>query len=413
MRRAFAAAFAAAAALACLAPVARASMEQFASFDVFADERDDENVLDHFLARPLDDWRDEWEGSGGGARFDQGCLSSSLWYQSNEIKTRSDVGRHTHLDIGFYERTDLEGAWQWLQIDVLHATSRFGAFGGRFRPAADKSRQDFALLWSAGDARSPIEAHVTFGIEDAFNKLWTFRSAEVGDTHYEPYRAHPFEPAIALVRRGARHRIEFSGTWLTPSRRDLVDPLPANCGTASLHGGEALARAECSAGAWTLGARFEDRQAASARTSPVAPGDAHNFRRLWSGELSAKRRLSPRLEAEVRGAYVARSQDWRPPTADATFEGIDRLATAELVWRARPALRLRAGLLHDRIGIACRGAVPGPTYGSRKESRATIGVEARFGRTHLLVVEGIELDQEPYSVTFHHDKGFLHLQTSF
>jgi hypothetical protein len=28
-------------------------------------------------------------------------------------------------------------------------------------------------------------------------------------------------------------------------------------------------------------------------------------------------------------------------------------------------------------------------------------------------VEGIELDSEPYTVTFHHDKTFLHLQTTF
>jgi hypothetical protein len=31
----------------------------------------------------------------------------------------------------------------------------------------------------------------------------------------------------------------------------------------------------------------------------------------------------------------------------------------------------------------------------------------------LQASEGVELDAEPYEVSFHHDKGFLHLQTTF
>jgi hypothetical protein len=31
----------------------------------------------------------------------------------------------------------------------------------------------------------------------------------------------------------------------------------------------------------------------------------------------------------------------------------------------------------------------------------------------LQAIEGIELDHEPYDVWFIHDKGFLHLQTTF
>ena len=37
----------------------------------------------------------------------------------------------------------------------------------------------------------------------------------------------------------------------------------------------------------------------------------------------------------------------------------------------------------------------------------------RFGRVSLQVVEGLELDREPYEVWAVHDKGFVQLQTTF
>ena len=74
---------------------------------------------------------------------------------------------------------------------------------------------------------------------------------------------------------------------------------------------------------------------------------------------------------------------------------------------------MRFGLLHNRIGITRQGLIPDFTWGTRKESRAFIGLQARFGRVRVAGIEGIELDSEPYQVSFHHDKGFLQLQTTF
>ena len=42
-----------------------------------------------------------------------------------------------------------------------------------------------------------------------------------------------------------------------------------------------------------------------------------------------------------------------------------------------------------------------------------MGLRARFGKVSVEGIEGIELDQEPYQVVWHHDKGFLKLQTTF
>jgi hypothetical protein len=69
--------------------------------------------------------------------------------------------------------------------------------------------------------------------------------------------------------------------------------------------------------------------------------------------------------------------------------------------------------MYDRISIAQGGRVLVESQGSRKESRAFIGLEAHFGNVTLSGVEGIELDTEPYEVWFVHDKGFLQLQATF
>ena len=53
------------------------------------------------------------------------------------------------------------------------------------------------------------------------------------------------------------------------------------------------------------------------------------------------------------------------------------------------------------------------SWGTRNESRAYVGVSARFGRVRLDGVEGIELDPEGYEVWFVHDKAFLQFQTTF
>ena len=69
--------------------------------------------------------------------------------------------------------------------------------------------------------------------------------------------------------------------------------------------------------------------------------------------------------------------------------------------------------MFDRITVANEGMPYLQTYGTRNESRAFVGLSARFGRVSIHAVEGIELDPEPYEVWLVHDKGFLHLQATF
>jgi hypothetical protein len=399
-------------ALALLARPARASVEEFSSFDVFGMETDDESVIDRFLARTPEEWRSGWESATSALRADQGCLTSATWYQANEFKARSPLGRRSWLDVGFMQRTDLEANWEWFQFDFHRATDHVGVLGWRVRPSYEKSQQDFAVMWEGGDATRPLQGRAVFTFEDAFNNFWEFKQAKVGD-HNEPYIQHPFEPALAGVWRGRRHHFEVSGTWLTPSRKRILDPDPARSGTFSLWGSKVSARAEGTLGAQHVVAAFEDIQARSEKTLLGQPGGGAVFRRHWTAELALGRDLATRLHAEARYLYQARDASWAPPVGNGSFRALDRVGALELGWRASPNWLVKAGLLYDRIGIARAGAVPGGTYGSRKESRGFFGFQARFGNVQVQVVEGVELDSEPYEVAFHHDKTFLHLQTTF
>jgi hypothetical protein len=399
-------------ALALLAVPARASVEEFSSFDVFGLEMDDESVLDHYLARAPDEWRAQWESAPSAARADQGCLTSGTWYQANEFKGRSSLGRRAWLDVGFVQRTDLEASWQWLQFDVRRATDHIGVLGLRVRPAYDKSTQDFAVMWEGGDVTRPLQGAATFTFEDAFNKFWEFKQEKVGN-HAEPYVQHPFEPALSGVWRGKRHRLEASGEWLTPSHKDIVDPDPALSGSYALWGAKMFARGEYAFGAQQLVAAFEDIQARSEQPLDSRVGDGHVFRRRWTAELALRRQLAPRLQLEGRYLYEDRDATWRPPVASARFRALDRVGALELAWRAHPDWLVKTGLLYDRVGVARVGDVPGFTYASRKETRGYFGFQARFDKVQVQIVEGVELDREPYSVAVHHDKTFLHLQTTF
>ena len=130
-------------------------------------------------------------------------------------------------------------------------------------------------------------------------------------------------------------------------------------------------------------------------------------------EAAVARTIVPRFRAELRGIRQSRDETWSPPFGPGLFAGIDRMLQLDTRWEATHTLHVRTGVLYDRIHIEKSGYQPYPTFGSRKESRGYVGLEARFGRVSFEAIEGIELDQEPYDVWFHHDKGFLHLQTTF
>ena len=117
--------------------------------------------------------------------------------------------------------------------------------------------------------------------------------------------------------------------------------------------------------------------------------------------------------AEAGGVYQERRGRWSPPSVPASFDAIDRLYHAEIAWTVKPGLVARIGGLFDRITVARSTALESLGYGTRNETRAYLGLAARFGNVSVYGVEGFELDHEPYDVVLVHDKGFLGLMARF
>jgi hypothetical protein len=396
----------------CAAP-ARASTEEFSSFDVERPEEDDESVLDHLLARPPAEWHDEWERAPQAFRTSQACLTSGQWYTDHQLKLVSPLGRRARFGLRLDRVESDLVTYDNLELWFLFP-QRAGTLGVMFRPYYDKSRQDFALTWELGADTTRDQLRLVYGLEDLFNNLWVWRQTRVGESG-QPYDRHPWEPAIKAALRRPRWRLETEGKWLTPARRRIA-----------LYGGPVTGRAQSLWGAWgsaaieakalgaTWMARTENRQARSTdQPVDLSGGDARNSRRMWQVELAARRAAWRDVTIEGRWLYVDRMQSYRPPLADARFHSIDRTLQLETRWVARTGLVVRLGGLFDRVSVIKSGETGHFTHGTRDESRAYFGLVARFGRVSLSGIEGIELDPENYEVWHHHDKGFLSLQTTF
>ncbi|OGF04779.1 MAG: hypothetical protein A2W00_00635 [Candidatus Eisenbacteria bacterium RBG_16_71_46] len=397
-----------------LAPApARAGMEEWSTFSVEAQEEDDESLLDHYLTRMPRVWRDEWERAPQALRTAQGCLTSGQWFIDTDLKLRSPLGRRARFGLDLRQSETDNASFDYLDFSFKFPT-RFGTPGAMFRPLHDKSRQDFALTWEAGDDTAGTQVQAAFTFEDMFNNLWAFRQTRVGDDS-EPYDRHPYEPALRWVTRGEGLRAEIAGRWLTPSTKRVLNSVSGGGDRlGTLWGTLGYASIEARA----LGLEWEavgiDQQAASTDRPFADPTvDGYDFRRKWSGEIALRRSLHPRVTAEARWLYQRRTQDHRPPLGPATFDAIDRTFVFETTVRVAPTLAARLGGIYDRITVAQTGAWRAFTYGTRNESRAYLGLIARFGRVSVQGVEGIELDPEPYDVWLVHDKGFLQLQTTF
>lgn len=392
-------------------PAVRASVEEFQNFDVALQEEDDENLLDHQLTRMPRTWRESWERADGGFRTAQGCLTSGQWYMVNELRTRAPLGDRAWLAVEYRDVQDNEDKYGWLQLDFRYP-SRIGTWGWRFRPSFDKSRQDFSLLYDWGDGTTPLQVQAAFTLEDMFNSFWEFRQTRAGN-RAEPYRKHPVEPALRVISRGRQHRVEAYGQWLTSSIKDLEELDPAQNRRQTLWGERAGLEVSVSRGAWTGETRFDQVQAYSTDVPITGTSDSRSFRRRWVAEAALRRAISLRVTAEARWVYQDRTQDWHPTLGDGWFHAIDRMPMAEVAWQAHERVLARFGTMYNRVGVAKEGLIPAFTWGTRKESRLFLGLQVRFGKVLVQGVECVELDHEPYEVSFHHDKGFLHMQTTF
>jgi hypothetical protein len=132
------------------------------------------------------------------------------------------------------------------------------------------------------------------------------------------------------------------------------------------------------------------------------------------------RRIGEHGSVLLRFFYQERTQVWEPvlPTP---LGVIDRMPMIESSFRAKWDFGMRVGYMRKRVTVSgypggpnfIFGGAKFPTFGSRYENRAFFSLQKQFGRVRIEGTEGIELDHETYPVTFHHDKGFIHIQTTF
>jgi hypothetical protein len=394
------------------ARTARAASEEFSTFGLFGTEEDDESTIDHLLTSTPPAWRDQWERSRLAVRMSQGCFTSGQWIVDSDLKLSTSIGGAATF--GVYDRRYESDDATWTYTDLLlRFPTRFGALGGYFRPYHDKSRQDFGGFWDTGNDSIGLETRVVFTLEDAFNNFWAFRQTRVGDLS-EPYLRHPYEAALHVVDREPWVRWEVSGKWLTPSTQQVIaGPTAAEYRMATLWGaqGDGSAELRTFGLTWLGSAHIKQARSVDDVNDPAgAQGD--RWRNRWSTAIGV-RGATHRTTADLQWVYEVRRDHYHPATPEVGLDGTDRVVWLDSWSRLTPTLNLRLGGMVDWISIATSDPYPFPTYGSRRETRAYFGFGARFGNFAVSALEGIELDREPYPVTWHHDKGFITLQATF
>ncbi|HTO90056.1 MAG TPA: hypothetical protein VMJ70_02895 [Candidatus Sulfotelmatobacter sp.] len=396
--------------------IARASIEEFSTFSVVNQEKDDESMIDHFLTRAPNPWLDEWARSPQILRTAQGCLTSGRWLIDTDLRLRAPLGQRAWLGVNYLQNQSDILQYQYLDL-YFNYPMPAGVLGVMFRAMPDKASQDLGFSWGFGSDTSAYQLNLTFTLEDVFNNFWAFRQTQVGQLS-EPYQKRPYEPALHFATRHDHWRAEVSGKWLTSSRKSVyVQFYGANQEFHELWGAYATGQIERDLGKLTLGARGWNRQARD-QDIPVSPLVIPDlgYRRQWQAEGYFRRPMNLMRGVLVQGSYIyqGRCEFSGPPDTQYILVCDDRMMNLDVTAVINRQFTFRAGGLFDRIGVDATRAAPfTETDGTRNESRAYFGLIARFGAVSVAGIEGIELDPEPYPVTFHHDKGFLQLQAAF
>ena len=390
---------------------ARASYEEFSSLTVGKTEEDDEYLFDLELVRSPFYWHDEYDQASNAFRSSQGCFTAGQWHIDNQLKFEVPLGDTARFKLDYLDYADMESVYGWTRLEARFPIAHIGRLGFRYSPNFEKSRQDMGLLWEHGNVRSPLEVQAVFTLEDVFNNFWAQRQVKVGG-QAEPYVRHPYEPALRLTWRGGGPKISVNAKWLTPSTKQFQTTDPALRRTEKLWGAKGDGVISQRIGRTTIEGQFETVQASSYAYWEQQTGDHHLYGRRWRAKGSLIQDFGRDAHVAVRYFYMDRIQVWRPPTADATLSVIDRCVMLDSWFKAPWGLGARLGIMRDRVTVSENG-IPTETEGTRYEDRAIISLHKQFGRVRLQGIEGIELDKEPYPVTFHHDKGQIQLQTTF
>ena len=391
---------------------ARASYEEFSTFDVGHTEDDDEFLFDHEMVRSPSDWHAQFDQALNAYRTSMGCMTAGQWFMDNELKVEVPMGDTTRFVLEYRDVQDMEAIYGWTRLEARFPIANTGRWGFRFSPNFEKSRQDMALVWDHSRASSPLQVQAVFTLEDVFNNFWSTRQVKVGG-EAQPYIRHPYEPAMSVGWHGSGLTFRARAKWLTPSTKDFQTTDPALRRVVKLWGAKGDGLVSQTIGRTTIEAAFEDIQASTYAYWEQQPGDHHTFNRRWRIRGSLVQDFGEHAHAALRYFYMDRTEVWRPPIANSMLNVIDRALGLETGFQGPWGLGIRLGAMRDRVTVTGDVWDLAKSQGTRYEDRAFFSLQKQFGRVRLQGTEGIELDHETYEVTFHHDKGFIQLQTTF
>jgi len=391
---------------------ARASYEEFSTLNVGVTEGDDEYMFDQELARSPFYWHDEYNQTTNAFRSSMGCFTAGNWHVDNNLKFTVPLGDTVKFTLDYLEYSDMESIYGWTRLEARFPVFHTGMWGFRYTPNFEKSRQDFALFWEHGNVFTPLQIQTVFTLEDGFNNFWAQRQVKVGGQP-EPYIRHPYEPAASITWRGNGPQFSVNAKWLTPSTKQFETTDSATRRIEKLWGAKGNGTVSQRIGRTTIASAFEMVTSSSYAYWEQVPGDHHLFARRWRIDGALTQDFGKDAHVALRYYYMDRTQIWRPPIASAGLNVIDRCLFLDSWFKAPWDMGARIGLMRDRVTVWQHGVIPVESQGTRYEDRAIISLHKMFGKVRLQGIEGIELDHEPYQVTFHHDKGFLSLQTTF
>jgi hypothetical protein len=398
-------------------PPAQASIEDYESWDIGAEEGDDEYGLDSYFLSFSPEWESEWIAATEGARSSMGSTVNEVWEMRNEIRLLRDLHPSLRFAYSFVQNEGLtiEDEQHSVGLEIERAGFWFGPFA---RPSSSKERLDAGFVvrraWSSG-----TQVDVSYTFEDWNSDHTNGRSTVEGRTVVD------FLDPAREWRVGARQRwgssrwIAGEASWLGEFRRD-IEP-PSVSGEPSLQrvtgGNQVALRGQVDPASGVVLDFLAERKESRVADFPDASGTASDIRRdAWR----MRARLSHRLPAGFLGRWGIQVREGRErdaaPALDAyRLELDDVVATAGVRRSITPALNAELGYGHQETNVAQSGPEDEQrfSWGTRSENRLYLIAELRAAGLGFRFIETIELDDEGYDAVSDHDKGFLQIQASF
>jgi hypothetical protein len=400
-----------------LASSAGASIEEFESWDLGAEEADDEYGMDLFLSTFTPEWQRGWRASHSGVRFAMGCVTRERWETLTQARMQHELSRRASFRYEFVQEDRL-GLNNLQHTFGFEVEAKDVWFGGYARPEAAKERHDFGLTvrrsWREGYYLGIALTH-----EDALNDFWTDRSF-VEERVRVDFLDRAWEWRLSGGRIWSERRALRVAAVLLPQFQRRIEPRPSSGHPDTLRtldGSHLILNASIDLRSdvdLDLHVARKEAHLASFLQDGRTGSDLHRLAWIWTARLDHP--LYGRWRA-LWGVQLRRNREQDV----AGGAGSHRLRVRELMAALRfrrplaPWLAIELGYAYEDVDVKQSGAETGLrfTHGTRSEQRAILVGEINLRGVRVRLIETLEIDGESYDVVGVHDKGFVQIQVVF